>query len=123
MVRRWYPERAVVAVADRGYAALSLLAACAALPMPVTMITRLRLDAALYAPAPPRQPKQNGRPRVKGALAYACDLCNQPHDQLAIRDGSAMVRARGTHGRTGLTYGALVSHGLASRAHPPGADP
>lgn len=30
------------------------------------MITRLRLDAALYEPAPPRQPGQNGRPRVKG---------------------------------------------------------
>jgi len=67
VVRRWYPERAVVAVADSGYAALSLLASCAALPMPVTMITRLRLDAALYEPAPPRRPKQNGRPRVKGA--------------------------------------------------------
>ena len=31
------------------------------------MITRLRLDAALYEPAPPRQPRQNGRPRLKGA--------------------------------------------------------
>ena len=30
------------------------------------MITRLRLDAALYAPAPPRQPGQTGRPRHKG---------------------------------------------------------
>jgi hypothetical protein len=59
VVRRWYPHRAIVAVADSGYAALSLLAACTALPMPVT-------DAALYAPAPPRQAKQRGRPRVKG---------------------------------------------------------
>jgi hypothetical protein len=30
------------------------------------MITRLRLDAALYAPAPARQAKQKGRPRLKG---------------------------------------------------------
>lgn len=67
VVRRWYPERVIVAVADSGYAALSLLASCTALSMPVTMITRSRLDAALYTPAPPRQPKQNGRPRVKGA--------------------------------------------------------
>ena len=29
-------------------------------------ITRLRLDAALYEPAPPRKPRQNGRPRKKG---------------------------------------------------------
>jgi len=34
---------------------------------PVHMISRLRLDAALYQPAPPRQPKQMGRPRLKGA--------------------------------------------------------
>jgi len=30
-------------------------------------VTRLRLDAALYEPAPVRQPRQNGRPRLKGA--------------------------------------------------------
>jgi hypothetical protein len=28
--------------------------------------TRLRLDAALYEPAPPRRPRQTGRPRLKG---------------------------------------------------------
>jgi hypothetical protein len=32
----------------------------------VTFITRLRLDAALYEPAPPRRPGQRGRPRLKG---------------------------------------------------------
>jgi hypothetical protein len=67
VVRRWWPERAMVAVADSGYAALSLLARCQALTQPITVITRLRLDAALYVPAPPRQPHQNGRPRKKGA--------------------------------------------------------
>jgi hypothetical protein len=30
VVRRWWPERAIVAVADSGYAALTFLAACAA---------------------------------------------------------------------------------------------
>ena len=30
------------------------------------MITRLRLDAALYAPAPKPKKGQKGRPRVKG---------------------------------------------------------
>src|SRR5438093_94631 len=39
----------------------------AGLPHPVTVITRLRLDAALYAPAPPRPPGTKGRPRRKGA--------------------------------------------------------
>ena len=32
----------------------------------MTFITRLRLDAALYGPAPPRRPGQIGRPRLKG---------------------------------------------------------
>src|SRR5262249_21077846 len=47
-VRRWLGERAIVVVADSSYAVLELLAAAASLPTPVTMITRLRLDAALY---------------------------------------------------------------------------
>src|SRR5712691_11780869 len=33
----------------------------------VSLITRFRLDAALYDPAPPRTPRQHGRPRKKGA--------------------------------------------------------
>src|SRR5919112_2428782 len=67
LVRRWWPEREIVAVADSGYACIRLLAACRRfLPKPLTFVTRLRLDAALYEPAPPRKPKQIGRPRLKG---------------------------------------------------------
>ncbi len=66
VVRRWWPERAIVAVADSGYAALEFLAACRAWRSPVAVVTRLRLDAALYEPAPPRQLGQKGRPRKKG---------------------------------------------------------
>jgi hypothetical protein len=66
LVRRWYPERRIVAVADGGYASLRLLDRCRRLSNPVTFITRLRLDAALYEPAPPRRPGQMGRPRLKG---------------------------------------------------------
>ena len=33
---------------------------------PITFVTRLRLDAALYEPAHPRRPGQIGRPRLKG---------------------------------------------------------
>ena len=47
--------------------AFDLLHCCQSLSEPVTLIARLRLDAALYAPAPPRQPGQNGRPALKGA--------------------------------------------------------
>jgi hypothetical protein len=66
VVRRWWPDRAIIAVADSSYAALDFLAACCAWRTPVTVITRLRLDAALYEPAPPRRPRQNGRPRIQG---------------------------------------------------------
>jgi hypothetical protein len=65
-VRRWLPDRALVVVADSTYAVLELLADAARLPAPVTVVTRLRLDAALYDPAPPREPGTKGRPRVKG---------------------------------------------------------
>ena len=66
-VRRWLPDRVVVVVADSTYAVLELLSACGGLPEPVTMITRLRLDAALYAEAPPREKGKRGAPRKKGA--------------------------------------------------------
>jgi hypothetical protein len=62
-VRRWLPSRQIVVVADGAFAALELLDA---LTEYVIMITRLRLDAGLYEPAPKRKPKQNGRPRKKG---------------------------------------------------------
>jgi hypothetical protein len=66
-VRRWLPERALVAVADSSYAVILLLERLQRLPHPICMITRLRLDAALYKPVPPRKPGKRGRPRLKGA--------------------------------------------------------
>jgi Transposase DDE domain len=66
LVRRWWPEREIVAVADSTYASLRLLDRCRSLSNPITFITRLRLDAALYEPAAPRYPGQMGRTRLKG---------------------------------------------------------
>src|ERR671926_706519 len=63
--RRWMPGRRLVLVTDSGFAALEFLAAL--LRQEITCITRLRLDAALYQPAPPRRPGTVGRPRTKGA--------------------------------------------------------
>jgi hypothetical protein len=63
--RRWMPERPLVLVADSGFAALELLATL--VRHGVICVTRLRLDAALYKPAPPRRPGTIGRPRTKGA--------------------------------------------------------
>jgi hypothetical protein len=58
--------RACSPVAESTYASLKLLERCRKLRNPITFITRLRLDAALYEPAPPRYPGQMGRPRLKG---------------------------------------------------------
>lgn len=63
--RRWLSGRQLVLVGDSGFAALELLAALGR--HGIICITRLRLDAALYDPAPPRLPGTNGRPRTKGA--------------------------------------------------------
>jgi hypothetical protein len=65
-LRRWLPDRTLVVVADSTYAVLELLADATGLRQPVTIVTRLRLDAALYDPAPPRTPRTIGRPRVTG---------------------------------------------------------
>jgi hypothetical protein len=62
--RRWMPDRRLVLVTDSGFSALEFLAAL--LRQKVTCVTRLRLDAALYQPAPPRRPGTVGRPRTKG---------------------------------------------------------
>ena len=60
---RWLPQRRLVFVGDSGFAVLDLLASvrrhCA-------VVSRLRLDANLYAPPPPRGPRTLGRPAAKG---------------------------------------------------------
>jgi hypothetical protein len=61
--RRWLPGRRIVAVTDTSFAALELLGA---VRRQIDVITRLRLDANLFTPAPPRRPGQPGRPRRKG---------------------------------------------------------
>ncbi len=61
--KRWLPDRRLIIVADASFAALDLIAA---LRRQVCLITRLRIDASLFAPAPPRRPGQMGRPRLKG---------------------------------------------------------
>lgn len=63
-LRRWLPDAALIVVADSSYSAIEFLHSCATLTKPVTVITRLRLDAALYEPAPPYS--GTGRPRKKG---------------------------------------------------------
>jgi hypothetical protein len=66
LLTRWLPDRQLIFVGDGSFAVLELLHAVSQTPN-AHMITRLRLDAELWNPAPARKPRQNGRPRVKGA--------------------------------------------------------
>jgi hypothetical protein len=56
----------LVFVGDGSFAVLDLLSCVSSMPN-TSLITRLRIDAELWNPAPERKPRQNGRPRVKGA--------------------------------------------------------
>jgi DDE superfamily endonuclease len=60
---RWLPGRQVIAVTDSSFSAIELLRDVKA---HLSVITRLRLDAGLYEPPPPRRPGKRGRSRVKG---------------------------------------------------------
>jgi DDE superfamily endonuclease len=64
-VTRWMPARQLVVVADGTYAVLEFLLKVSRLPG-VCIITRLRLDACLYDPAPQREAGKKGRPALKG---------------------------------------------------------
>ncbi len=60
---RWVPHRAIVCVADSSFGTHEL---AWRLGQRATLISRLRLDANLFAPPPPRDPNKRGRPRQKG---------------------------------------------------------
>jgi len=65
-VRRWLPKHLIVLVGDGAYAALKLALCCSGLPTPVCLVSRLRLDAALYDFPPPPQPGKRGPKPKKG---------------------------------------------------------
>ena len=60
LIRRWQPDRPLVVTGDSGYGVVALARTCQ--EQGVTLVARLRLEAALYAPVPP-QP--TGKPGVK----------------------------------------------------------
>jgi hypothetical protein len=60
---RWLRGRRIIVTADSSYSALELLSA---IRSKATIITRLRLDAALYDPVAEPLKKNPGRPRVRG---------------------------------------------------------
>src|SRR5919204_6031534 len=64
VVAGWAPGRTFYLAVDSAYAGRALLEHR---PPNVEVVSRLRLDAALWAPAPKRRPGQKGRPRRRGA--------------------------------------------------------
>jgi DDE superfamily endonuclease len=121
LVRRWVPTRELVVVGDSTYAALAWLDA---VRESACVITRLRLDAALYAPAPPRRPKQNGRPRKEGeAAADARAPRRGPDNVLAEGHRGTMVWPESTPGLYHLCHSRLVSLGFAASADLMGPHP
>ena len=63
-VKHWMPKRTLVLVADGGFASLALLKSLSR--RSVICVTRMRLDARLFNPAPPRNKGAKGRPRLVG---------------------------------------------------------
>ncbi len=62
-IKRWLPDFDLVFVGDSSFAVLDLLTA---VKDQVTVVSRIRLDAALYKRAAAKKPWQMGRPRKKG---------------------------------------------------------
>jgi hypothetical protein len=70
-VRSWLSYLPIVLVGDGAYAAVKLALCCNGLPMPVCLVSRLRLDAALYDFPPPDQPGKRGPKPKKGKKQVA----------------------------------------------------
>ena len=67
LLARWLPHRTLAVVADHAFSAGSFLNGVRAY---VSIVTRLRLDAALYEPAPPHPAGTVGADHAAKARAY-----------------------------------------------------
>jgi hypothetical protein len=109
LVARWAEERSLYVVVDSAYAGRTILEDR---PANVQVISRLRLDAALYEPPPPRRPGQKGRPRRRGdRLPALQDVIARRRRWTAlplVLYGHAVTPRVFTF--TALWYGALRSH-------------
>jgi DDE superfamily endonuclease len=113
-VRRWLPDRLLVVVADGTFATYELLGGAARMARPVIVITRLRLDAALYEPPPPPQPGKRGPKPKKGA--------RQPNLKARLADPATEWRPAAVAWYGGATKNLAVATGTALW-HRAGRDP
>lgn len=66
-LERWFPGRPIVVVGDGNFMAIELVERCQAAASPTTLVSRMRLDQALYAFPEPKPKGRRGRPPKKGA--------------------------------------------------------
>ena len=131
-LRRWLPHRPLVLVGDNGYAVPVSRHGAGSRPPPLLpvsapagypLIAGLRLDEALYAPAPPREPGQNGRPPLKGprrpSLKSLLDQDHVPWTLAAVSWYDGTSRTLELASQTAVWY----RSGKPAVHHPLGADP
>jgi hypothetical protein len=107
-LHRWLPERKLVIVADGSYAVVEFLANVIRLPL-VSMVTRMRLDAALYDPAPARPAGKKGRPALKGQ--------RQPTLAKRLADPQTIWQSRTVGWYGGITRAVEIATGTALWYH------
>jgi hypothetical protein len=66
-LERWFPGRPILVVGDGNFMAIELFERCQATAAPTTLVTRMRLDQALYAFPEPKPKGRRGRQPKKGA--------------------------------------------------------
>lgn len=71
LLARWFPARRFYLTADGGFASVELARLAQVTRGRVHLISKMKPNARLFAPAPARRPEQNGRPRRRGALLPA----------------------------------------------------
>lgn len=65
-LEQWFPGRPILLVGDGNFMAIELVERCQGAASPVTLVTRMRLDQALYAFPEPKPKGRRGRQAKKG---------------------------------------------------------
>jgi len=110
VVRRWLPNVPIKVIGDGAYSVIELGLTCVKLH--ASLIAPLRLDARLFAPPPPPEPHQMGRPpKVGKRLPNLSTVLNNPETEwetltlnwyggtqrkLAVTTGTALWYSTGT---------------------------
>jgi hypothetical protein len=104
--RRWLPGRRLVLVVDGGFAAMALALAC--VKNRVTMVSRLRWDAALYHPPGPQPQGKRGPKPLKGkrqrSLQGWAERADTPWETVEVTWYGGQRKKLWVFARTALCY-------------------